>query len=59
MWLTPGRNQRLDFGSRALHYIGLAEIAIVGQQCFGPADCSDKASIFSSIGAICCLSLGA
>ena len=38
MRLPPGRNQRFDFGSRALHYIGLAEIAIVGQQCFGPAE---------------------
>ena len=38
MRLPPGRNQRFDFGSRAPHYIGLAEIAIVGQQCFGPAE---------------------
>ena len=27
MRLPPGRNQRFDFGSRAPHYIGLAEIA--------------------------------
>ena len=38
MRLPVGRNQRFDFGSRALHYIGLGEIAIVGQQCFGPAE---------------------
>ena len=40
MRLPPSSNQRFDsVGSRALHYIGLSlRIAIVGQQCFGPAE---------------------
>ena len=54
----PGRNQRFDFGSRRA-YVGLAEIAVVRQQCFGRAELSDKASILSSIGTIFFLSLGA
>ena len=37
MLLPPGRNQ-FDVGSRALHYIGLAEIAIVGNSVSGPAE---------------------
>src|SRR6267378_8174600 len=38
MWLTAECNQRLDFGGLAERHIGLAEIAIVGQQRFGPAE---------------------
>ena len=38
MLLPPGRNQRFDVGSRALHYIGLAEIAIVGNSVSGPTE---------------------
>jgi hypothetical protein len=37
MRLPPGRNQRLDVRCRARHHIRLAEIALVGQQRFGPA----------------------
>ena len=37
MRLPPGRNQWLDVRRRARHYIRLAEIAVVGQQRFGPA----------------------
>ena len=38
VWLTAGRNQRRDVRGRAERHIGLAEIAIVGQQCLGPAE---------------------
>jgi hypothetical protein len=37
MRLPPGRNQRLYVRRRARHHIRLAEIAVVGQQRFGPA----------------------
>ena len=38
MLLTAERNQRRDVRGRAERHIGLAEIAIVGQQCLGPAE---------------------
>jgi hypothetical protein len=38
MSLPPGRNQRRDVGGRARQYIRRAEIAIVGQQRFDPAE---------------------
>ena len=59
MRLPPGRDQRFDIGRRARHHIRLAEIAGVGQQRFDLAEPFRQASIFTSIGAICCLSLGA
>jgi hypothetical protein len=38
VWLTAERNQRRDVRGRAERHIGLAEIAVVGQQCLGPAE---------------------